>query len=112
NADPWKIDRKSGVKYIPNTGASIIGGIQPGFMSKIFSKDTIENGLLSRFLILNAGNKSQRFSRQGLNEHTHRKWKELLTWCYKLPLEYDLNGFVRPKILVLRQEALDAWEHF
>ncbi|MBU1345311.1 MAG: DUF3987 domain-containing protein, partial [Proteobacteria bacterium] len=29
NAHSWKIDRKTGVKFIPNTGASIIGGIQP-----------------------------------------------------------------------------------
>lgn len=112
NCDSWKIDRKAGIKFIHNTGASIIGGIQPKVMPAIFKADSFDDGFLPRFLLLNAENRQLRFSRQQITENDIQYWIDLLNWCYEIPLINDDAGFVNPKVLILSSEALDVWEQF
>ncbi len=112
NAGSWKIDRKSGAKFIPNTGAAIIGGIQTTIMSKIFGTDTFDDGLLPRFLLLLADNKPALFSRKGVDETSLKTWEALLGRAYAIPLNFDETGFVRSKILILNEEGLDEWIPF
>lgn len=112
NCDSWKIDRKSGVKFIQNTGASIIGGIQPKVMPKVFNGDSFDDGFLPRFLLLNAENGATKFSRQPITEDALLYWTGLLDWCYRLPLSYDDLGFIQPKVLILSSDALTEYERF
>ncbi|MBT9169151.1 MAG: hypothetical protein DDT19_02505 [Syntrophomonadaceae bacterium] len=112
SCDSWKIDRKSGVKFIRNTGASIIGGIQPKVMPRVFNVDSFDDGLLPRFLLLNAENRPSKFSRQAITEDIISYWMDLLNWCYEIHLIQDESGFVKPKVLILSNEALNLWEHF
>ena len=112
NNDSWKIDRKSGTKFIPNTGAAIFGGIQPEIMPRIFNANLLENGFLPRFLVLNAENRPSKFSRRTLTEDDILYWRELIDWAYTIPLEIDNYGFVKPKVLILSNKALDLWEFF
>jgi hypothetical protein len=112
DATPWKIDRKTGVIFVPNTGASIIGGIQPRVMSKAFDIDAFNDGLLPRFLLLNSETKPLKFSRQGITERELSYWYSLLDNCYALPLEIVKSDFVKPIILILNQGALDLFERF
>lgn len=112
NCDSWKIDRKSGVKFIHNTGASIIGGIQPKVIPAIFKTDSFDDGFLPRFLLLNAESRQLRFSRQQITENDLLYWNGLLDKCYDIPLIHDDNGFVKPKVLILSSDALDLWEQF
>jgi hypothetical protein len=112
NCGSLKIDRKLGVKFIHNTGASIIGGIQPKVMPKVFNADSFDDGLLPRFLLLNAENRPLKFSRQAITQDDISYWIDLLNRCYEIPLEHDVDGFIKPKILILSSEALDLWEQF
>ena len=112
NCDSLKIDRKSEVKFIYNTGASIIGGIQPKVMPKIFNENSFDDGLLPRFLLINSVNKSLKFSRQEITEDTISYWIGILKWCYEIPLIWDDTGFVKSKVLCLNSDALDAYEKF
>jgi putative DNA primase/helicase len=112
NAYSWKIDRKSGIKFIKNTGASIIGGIQPKVMPTVFNHNCFDDGMISRFLLFNAGLRDSRFSRQGINENTMQYWHSLLDWCYGIPLEKDEEGFIKSRALPLGESALNTWEAF
>lgn len=113
DAQPWKIDRKAGTLFIPNTGASIVGGIQPQVMPTIFATDSFNDGLLPRFLLLNVESKPLKFNRQGIDEYDLANWENLLNWCYNaIPLNVSNKGFVQPKILILNSRALDEFETF
>ena len=112
DARPWKVDRKTAKRFIPNTGASIIGGIQPIRMPEVFRVDGFDDGLLPRFLLLHAHNKPLKFNREGIEEDDLSYWKNLLLWCYELPLTIGSDGFVVPKILSFSDGALDCWEKF
>ena len=112
NCKPWKIDRKIGVKFIPNTGASIIGGIQPKVMPRVFNTDLFDNGFIPRFLVLNAENRPLKFNRETITDDAISYWTTLLNWCYEIPLVYTNEGFVKPKVLILSSKALDVWEQF
>lgn len=112
NCEPWKIDRKSGSRFIPNTGASIIGGLQPQVMPNIFCSDSFADGLLPRFLLVIASNKIQRFSKIGVTVDDLAYWDNFISWCYGIELKMDASGYVKPQVLILSRDALDIWESF
>lgn len=113
DCDSWKIDRKAhGVKFVPNTGASIIGGIQPKMMPRIFRDEAFDEGLIPRFLLIVAESKPLKFSRVAITEDDMSYWAELLDWCYRMPAKLDENGFIKPKIFNLTKKALRYWERF
>jgi len=112
NASSWKINRKYGNRFIPNTGAAIIGGIQPKIVPKVFNQHAFDDGLLPRFLILNIEPKPLIFSREGITEKDSSYWSSLLHNCYGIPLSYDDTRFVKPQRLILCNEALDIYENF
>lgn len=112
DCDSWKIDRKGESRYIRNTGASILGGIQPRIMPQVFSQDSFDDGLLPRFLFINAENKPLGFARQGIDDKYLTHWSTILKSCYSIPISLDDNGFVKPEIVRLAEEAIDAWAGF
>lgn len=112
DCQPWKTDRKTESRFIPNTGASIIGGIQPPNMTKVFTTDSFWDGFLPRFLLVNAENKPLKYSREEIKEDDLAYWKNLLNWCYNIPLELDDNRFVKPKVLTLSSKGVDLWASF
>jgi hypothetical protein len=112
NCGGWKIDRKTGTKNITNTGAAIIGGIQPKVMPKVFDIDSFDDGFIPRFILLNAENIPMVFNRQAITEDDMGYWTDFLEWCYRIPLSQDAEGFVQPKVLILSSSALDCWEQF
>ncbi|MGD9578457.1 MAG: DUF3987 domain-containing protein, partial [Syntrophorhabdus sp.] len=112
NTGSWMTNRKTAKRFIPATGAAIVGGIQNGVMPKVFGADTFENGLLPRFLLLCAEGKPLRFSRRGIEENTSKYWQGLLARAYTIPLVLDEKGFVKPKVLSLKDKALEVWIPF
>jgi hypothetical protein len=112
NARPWIIDRKSQALFIPNTGASIFGGIHPKIMPKIFSGDSFDDGLLPRFLLLRPQHKPARFSRDTISKGDENQWYDTLQECYQIPLKIGQKGFVEPRILSLDEVAVNVFESF
>lgn len=112
NCESLKIDRKSGPRFIKNTGIAIIGGIQPKILPKVFNEGAFDDGLLPRFLLYDAKTQTLRFNRQGISQGAREDWQTLVRGCYELPCEYDDDGFIRPKVLILDSKALDLWEDF
>lgn len=112
NCGPWKVDRKTGVKFIPNTGASVIGGIQPRVLPQIFGADAFDDGLLPRFLLLRVADRPLRFCRTSASAWAVEFWSSLIDRCYSIPLTIDEAGFARPKRITLNDEALDVFEKY
>lgn len=109
NAGSLKINRKTGVRFIPNTGLSILGGIQPAVMPSIFSTECFHNGLLPRFLLLNVENKPDEFSMNEVSHEVTAYWENLINMCSGIPLEVNDKGFIVPKTLTLSKGAIESY---
>ncbi len=112
DCNSWKIDRKGKVKFIPNTGASIIGGIQTKILPSIFSDDSFDDGLILRFLLLPGEDITKKFSKDSLQDSEFEYWNSLLDYCYQIPLNFDEKGFVKPNLINLDNDALNEFGKF
>ncbi|MCK6469399.1 MAG: DUF3987 domain-containing protein [Candidatus Brocadia sinica] len=114
NCQSWKVDRRSRNTFIPNTGMSIIGGIPPQIIPDVFgNNNSFFDGFIQRFIFVCPENTSLRFSRVEVNNDDLSYWNDLIHWCYEIPLNIDTQtGFVIPKVLILKGNALDLWESF
>ncbi len=112
NAASWMIDRKSGAMFIPNTGSSIIGGIQPRVIPQVFSLDSFDDGLLPRFLFYQATSGKNRFSRQSITENDLHNWNKLIRHCHSIVLDMETNCFAKATTLKLNGNALGRFESF
>jgi hypothetical protein len=113
NAKSWKVDRKgTGSRYIPNTGASIIGGMPPNVMQKVFDQASFDDGFLPRFLPIHSGDKPPKFSRECIQTVDLEYWNNILESCYQIDLVKGGDDFVTPIILALDADTLDSFEAF
>jgi hypothetical protein len=113
NPEPWKIDRKiTGSKFIQNTGASILGGIQPRIIPKVLGNEGFDDGFIPRFLLLHTESVNKRFTKEGIDETDLMPWNELIAFCYSQRIELSHSGFVQPKLLILSEDALNNFEDF
>ncbi|NLF44240.1 MAG: DUF3987 domain-containing protein, partial [Bacteroidales bacterium] len=99
DAMSWKIDRAKGSQFIPNTGASILGGIQPMVLPSIMGQTSFEDGLFPRFLLECPDIRKTTFNKKGIDPKHLQFWEKLVLQCTKIPLEMN-EGFCKPKILV------------
>lgn len=109
----WKIDRATkDTKFIQNTGAALIGGIQPKVMPKVFTEECFDDGFIPRFLLHLTESKPLVFSRQGITPAAKEYWDSLIHKCYELELKHDDDGCIIPLSLPLSSDALNVWEKF
>jgi hypothetical protein len=114
---PWKIDRKESVVFIPNTGASIVGGIQPRIIPAIFENNSFDDGLIPRFLFSVSEQNNVVFQREGVSRDVIELWNGLLAFCYGIPLNVRENGEsgeseLAPYILKFNDDALNGFEKY
>lgn len=89
NAGPWKLDRAMrGTRYIPKTGAAIVGGIQTTILARTFKVEAIENGLLPRFMLLNVEAKARTYTEKDLGNLIY--WEGLIDYCYEIQDHHSL----------------------
>ncbi|MCF6147657.1 MAG: DUF3987 domain-containing protein [Candidatus Kuenenia sp.] len=112
NCKSWKINRKTGTKFIPNTGMSIIGGIQPDVVPLVFKESSFLDGFIQRFIFVCPNDRPMSFNRDYLKQEDCIYWDNLLRWCYDIPLLIDEVGFIKPRRISLDEEALKSWESF
>ncbi len=112
NCNSWKINRKSGARFIPNTGMAIIGGIQPEVIPLVFGNDSFRDGFIQRFIFVCPDIHPIKFNRNCLRQDDCKYWENLIQWCYSIPLVIGEDGFVKSEIIRLNEEALGIWELF
>ncbi|MBI4595012.1 MAG: DUF3987 domain-containing protein [Candidatus Tectomicrobia bacterium] len=110
NNQAWKINRRSGVRFICNTGIAVIGGIQPKKMTETFQVDSFDDGLLSRFLIFNAREQNSSYSRQEVDSLPF--WDSFITAAYDQVLRMDSQGFADPEIFSFDDKAQNNYGAF
>lgn len=113
NANPITINRvTTGVKYVPNTGLAIIGGIQTQIITKIFSDTDIYSGLLPRFLPVLIDSKLP-YSDKTIDENDKDYWNDIIDRCYGVKLDIDnKTGMVKPCTIRLSNEAFNLYALF
>jgi hypothetical protein len=112
NCESIKVDRKGKTLFVPNTGLSIIGGIQPKKMPTIFETDSFDDGFIARFLTINGKEHSIEFSREIMTDDEMQYWIDLIDYCYSIPLIIDDDGSVKYRTLILSEDAINAYIHF
>ena len=115
NCESWKVDRgKDEPRIIANTGAAILGGIQPRVLPRVFDEESLDDGMLQRFLfVFIDDSRPMMLSLQGIEESVESYWAQLVERCYNdLPLEFDKNGQVVSKKIILNDKAKNIFKAF
>lgn len=113
NATELKSDRKTGSGETNNSGAAVIGGIQPAIINTVFKDTDFNNGLIYRFLPLIVDHTPQMFTLDTISEASEETWKQAVNWMYEIPLEIEAGtSKILPHTLTLEPEALEAWRLF
>lgn len=101
------IDRKSeaATLFVERAAVSILGGVQPAVLRRVFGNRERESGLLGRFLLVHPPEKPQRWTDAGLPDETADAWRELLAGLQGIPPAADDAGYVRPHFIPLGDEA-------
>lgn len=107
NVKSWKIDRKTKPIFIPRAGAAILGGIQPKVMTKVFSTDSFDDGLLPRFIHIVAHKKDRKFTLDVVSEEDEQTWENIINQSYQInPIGKD------PQVITLNEGAIEAFTIF
>lgn len=113
NCGPLKSDRKSGGGFCRESGAAVIGGIQPGIFSQVFSDKEHENGMVYRFLPMLIDALPPMFSEDDISEKEEVAWGRLIDWMYKIPAPIDpATGFIVKQRLIVEEEGMTVWKDF
>lgn len=112
NCSPLKVDRKNKVTCTENSGASIIGGLQPRVMQEIFDEKSFDDGLIPRFLVSHTEPIARKFSRVSISDNDTKYWKDILEWCYGLQDFYGGREYLQSVTIPFSDKALDVFEKF
>jgi len=101
------INRKAqdDITYLPESFVSVIGGLQPGMLAKIFKGEKIENGFLFRLLFVNNSSEDQPvlWKDEDLPSNADEIWKYYL---YKI---LSLCGYPDNPVQKTLRLSSDAW---
>lgn len=113
NCGPLKSDRKIGNNYCPESGAAVIGGIQPGAFSQVFSDIEHENGLAYRFLPMMLNTSPPMYSANDLSEEDESAWNTLVRKMCDIPVNIDPDtGCILKHVLTLEEDGIAEWKKF
>jgi len=111
NCNPWLKDRVSGSQFIRNTGCTLLGGIQPLVLPRVFQEDSFVDGLLPRFLFTNLSERP--YSNLSVTDEDLYEWNSILHYCYQMPLLRDeREDTIRYKIISFSPDAHDIFAKF
>ncbi|WP_437194197.1 YfjI family protein [Planctomicrobium sp. SH527] len=113
NANTIEIDRKQSfppIIRIPRAYLSILGGIQPNILCKLFRGDNTDNGLFSRFLFSFPPDMPVKLQDDRLSDEIQSQWSNLI-WTIRYGLELKTNEFgnSEPDLIEL---DYNAWNLF
>ena len=107
------VDRKTtGTIYVPQASVSIIGGIQPGVLSRHISQEHRDNGLLARLLLTMPPRRAKQWTETDIDPGAEAKIVELFDNLYNLKPARNSEGEPRPAILTMRSSGKRTWVRF
>lgn len=113
NCGALKSDRVAKSGFCRESGAAVIGGIQPGVYAGVFGDKEAANGMLYRWLPLVMNVSPPNFSDDDLTQGDQEKWENILSWMYEIPAETDPEtGFIKKAILTVEPAGREIWRQF
>lgn len=110
NAQKLEINRKTGDKKhieIPSASACLLGGIQPGMLSRCFNASHFDSGLMSRILVTCPPRRVAYWSESVVKLAVRETWREAILWLRSRPFAglHPLQGQYLPHMVEFSHEA-------
>jgi len=108
DAEAVIVDRKTGnVKtiFVPAAAVSVVGTIQPGTLTRVFTREHRENGMLARLLLTMPARKPALWTETEIHESIEGRFAELIDTLLNLAPGLDEEGDPRPRLIPLDPEA-------
>jgi len=111
-----KYERKSSGDYVNilHPYVSVIGGTQPGLLTKMFGGDRESSGFTSRFLkVFPDITRMPKWGHTPMPSEIIGEWETVIRSVLRQPCQYDANGEIVPALLDFSREAIDIlfqWE--
>jgi phage/plasmid primase-like uncharacterized protein len=113
NCDALKSDRVKNSGFSRESGAAVLGGIQPEIFATVFGDKEAANGMLFRFLPMVLNLTPPMFSDDELSEESEEKWENIIAWMYSIPATIDpLTGHIVKNTLKVDDAGKKAWKEF
>jgi hypothetical protein len=108
---PAVIDRVKAARsiFIERASVSVLGGIQPGVLARVFGTMERESGLLARLLLVQAPTRPVVWTDKELGESTAAAWADLLQGLMEIHPDTDDDGKRRPRLVPLVPDALAVY---
>jgi len=107
------VDRKtSGTIYVPQAAVSIVGGIQPGILSRYVGQEHRDNGLLARLLLTMPPRRPKVWTEADIEPMAEAAIGNIFEALHDLEPASNTDGEPRPAIVQLTAEGKRAWIAF
>lgn len=107
------VDRKtSGTICVPQATVSIIGGIQPGVLSRYVVQEHRDSGLLARLLLTMPPRRAKRWTEADVDPIAEAGIAKIFDVLFALEPTRDAEGECQPAIVKLTPEGKRAWISF
>ena len=94
---------------IQRAAVSVFGGIQPGVIAKILTRDYFESGLVSRLLLVQPPKRAGRWDRAEVDMEVMDRYEILFRRLRALDLEYSLDTVNQPREVIFTPEGEAVW---
>jgi hypothetical protein len=105
------VDRKTAGAsiFVERAAVSVLGGIQPGPLSRLMGRNERESGLLARMLLASPPERPLRWTDDELDEGAAQGWRDVLMTLTEAEPAVDDQGNPRPRLMPLSQAAKDLY---
>ncbi len=113
NCNALKSDRVSKSGFCMESGAAVLGGIQPEVYASVFGDKEAANGMLYRFLPMVLNSSPPMFTDDELSYESEEKWENLIDWLYTIPALVNCDtGCIAKNTLQVTAEGKLLWKKF
>lgn len=113
NCGTLKSDRATKNGFCRESGAAVMGGIQPEIFSCVFGEKQRANGMLYRFLPMLLESIPPMFTEDDLSQTDEDQWSDIVDWMYGIPAITDSEtGCIQKNRLVVNTDGKAIWKQF
>ena len=110
---PLFSDSKNGQINCWESGAAIIGGVNPSRNYEVFNESPHGNGLAYNFLLTPINSEPQMFTEDSISKEVEKQWLDILTWAYNIPTSIDPETrCIIKKYLTVGKDGKDSFKRF
>jgi hypothetical protein len=115
NAENIIVDRKTGFPrtiFVPHASVCVVGGIQPGILTRALSAEHRESGLAARLLLTCPPRKAKRWTDADIDPKAEADFARLVDRLFELQPTVGQEGESLPVLVRLAPDAKAAWKAY